>query len=252
MRSSASNSGSVDPTSGAPAQGRPLTRAATGAGRLAGRGLLYVLKVVGIGLAAVFLYLMSLYPVALLARLEPTGFLRYLYLVLMLGLLIAVVAYMSTQAGREFLRRSGTPTALDSSKTDLRLYFVPLVIASWAVFLALPLFADFTMLLYERGLVDLATTDAAHPVSRGRLADFYLWHLAEFLPVIDIPETLHWPRPVIYTGSWVGSLVLLYQLFVLVPIVLLFRHYRRLARGEGRAVQQTSAELPRDAHEDTR
>jgi hypothetical protein len=206
---------------------------------------------VGIGLAVVFLYLLSLYPVALLARLEPTGFLRYLYLALLLGLLIAVVAYMSTQAGREFLRRSGTPTDFDSSKADLRLYFVPLVVASWAVFLALPLFADFTMLLYERGLVDLATTDAAHPVSRGRLADFYLWHLAEFIPVIDIPETLRWPPPVIYTGSWVGSLVLLYQLFVLVPIILLFRHYRRLVRREEGAGQKTSAKPPRDAHEGT-
>jgi hypothetical protein len=137
---------------------------------------------VGGGILILFMYLVALVPVTWLARLEPTGFLRYPYLSLMSGLLIAVIASTSTRRGREFLERSGMPmpTNLDSGKARFRLYFVPLVVAGWVLFLAAALFADFTMLLYERGLVDLATTDVAHPISKGRLADLYLWHFLEF------------------------------------------------------------------------
>lgn len=84
--------------------------------------------------------------------------------------------------------------------------------------------ASFLTTLSAHGWVELAPGGAA-AVSEDALRDFFLWHLVNLVPIIDIPETLKWREPVLYTQARVGWLVLFYQALVVIPGISAIRWY---------------------------
>jgi hypothetical protein len=61
------------------------------------------------------------------------------------------------------------------------------------------------------------------PVTAGaglwRAESFYLWHLADSVPLVKIPETMAWPVPAFAAAHTPVGLVLAFQVLVLVPLV---------------------------------
>ena len=52
---------------------------------------------------------------------------------------------------------------------------------------------------------------AVRPAS---IADFYLWHLATAVPLLNLTDTFHWNPPLTYTSFLVGILVVAFMLNV--------------------------------------
>ena len=111
-------------------------------------------------------------------------------------------------------------------------YFLPVWIAVMLLFVAVDLFSTFTFevlgddgrLMPVCGLTaDGKAAECDGVLSQGMLADFYLWHAAEFVPFLDVTGTLDWSAPVTYTGSAVGWLLLMFKGAIVVPIVLALR-----------------------------
>ena len=82
-------------------------------------------------------------------------------------------------------------------------------------------FSGLTILLYQAGHVELSgSSDLAHDSrSFDVLSEFYLWHLADTVPLLDIPDTVRWEQPLRYSDSLSGFLLLLYKSFVILPLL---------------------------------
>ena len=53
--------------------------------------------------------------------------------------------------------------------------------------------------------------------------DFYLWHIANTLPLVDIPGNLGWEKPFEFDGALGGLLVIGFTGFVIFPLIQLAR-----------------------------
>jgi hypothetical protein len=97
--------------------------------------------------------------------------------------------------------------------------FNVLFLALLTMLLALEAFAGTTMLLWGHGLLSSAAplTPALPTAER-----YYIWQVANTVPVLDIPTTLGWKSPVMFTDHWSGVLLLTFKLFVLLPLIGLF------------------------------
>jgi hypothetical protein len=125
-----------------------------------------------------------------------------------LAVSVGLVWSRFTPAGRRLLD--------DSRKADWSGTFVA------AVFLGVVATAGFTVLstqLYLHGvgtikggeLHDTALVDAAY--------SYYLWHLADAVPLLKVPQTLNWKLSHPFTDSTQGSLVLIYKTVVVLPLL---------------------------------
>ena len=101
-------------------------------------------------------------------------------------------------------------------------------------------FASLTMLLADQGALELAK---AFPQARdtfgmsgtfGQLELYHLWHFADAIPALEVPDTLNWDEPEYFDGLGAGSLLLAYKLLVVLPVltvlVAVFRRPDRAAR----------------------
>ena len=90
-----------------------------------------------------------------------------------------------------------------------------------AVFAAVS-FTSLTALLYQRGVVGISPAPA-----RDRVLDdifgFYLWHMADTVPLADIPGNLGWHKPLELHGGLGGLLVIWFSGFVIFPLIQLAR-----------------------------
>ena len=59
----------------------------------------------------------------------------------------------------------------------------------------------------------------------GTIADFYLWHFLEAIPLLDINATLLWDVRLTYTDRWVGFFLLLFKITVIIPLIGAFAGY---------------------------
>ena len=59
------------------------------------------------------------------------------------------------------------------------------------------------------------------------VARFYVWHFTDSVPVLDVNETLRWRAPLVYSSTSVGTLVLLFKVAVIVPLIGAFVFYWR-------------------------
>lgn len=86
----------------------------------------------------------------------------------------------------------------------------------------------FTELLWRHDLLEFTSREA--PL--GEVAAFFLWHLVDLVPLLDIDHTLRWRMPLGYSEPRVGWCVLLYELFVVLPVIALARRaWKQSAEG---------------------
>jgi hypothetical protein len=108
-------------------------------------------------------------------------------------------------------------------KSELRFgRFQPALRASALAGFAAVSFTSLTALLYQRGLVGISPAPAQDRVFDASF-EFYLWHLANTLPLVDIPGNLGWQKPVELHGGLGGLLVIVFTGFVIFPLIQLAR-----------------------------
>ena len=100
--------------------------------------------------------------------------------------------------------------------------FEPTLRASALAIFALVTFACLTALLHEQGLVGVSR-DLAPDRVLDETFGFYAWHLANTLPLVDIPGNLDWPKPFEFDGALGGLLVIVFTGFVIFPLIQLAR-----------------------------
>jgi hypothetical protein len=96
-----------------------------------------------------------------------------------------------------------------------RPYQIALVSALVSILVCTEAFAGLTTLLWQGG--HLPSTSDVEP-DLWRSERHYLWHLANAVPLLDIPVTLGWKDPKIFASPWSGSLLLLFKALVIVPL----------------------------------
>lgn len=98
---------------------------------------------------------------------------------------------------------------------------------AWAMGLAW--WTVFTELLWRHDLLEFTS----HQAPLGEVATFFLWHLVDLVPLLDIDQTLRWRMPLGYSEPQVGWCVLLYQLFVVLPVIALVRRAFKQPAADG-------------------
>ena len=146
-------------------------------------------------------------------------------LALILGLSVIAEARRRSEqiagGGKRFRTADRWARTLDwFGPTDL-LMFPALVIV-----VALAVFASFTLALSEHSLVSLEACRQS-PVSLDTLSSFYLWHFLNLVPLVKINTVLKWDEPLCYTQARVGTLILLFQAFVVVRCISSMTHFWR-------------------------
>jgi len=104
-------------------------------------------------------------------------------------------------------------------KSELRFgRFEPALRATALAGFAAVSFTSLTALLYQRGLVGMTPAPSAD-----RLLDdtfgFYLWRMADTVPLLDIPGNLGWEKPLELHGGLGGLLVIAFTGFVIFPLI---------------------------------
>ena len=96
----------------------------------------------------------------------------------------------------------------------------PLAATLLVLGLAVGTFAGLTTLLNEHGQLELQGR-RVEPDSAmlGVAADFYIWHLLDSVPLLDIPQTIRWAKPYEYSDSLSGWLLLAFKAFVILPLI---------------------------------
>jgi uncharacterized protein Usg len=80
------------------------------------------------------------------------------------------------------------------------------------------IFASATLIAADKDLISLTARGVNQP-SFEEIAQLYIWQFCKSVPLLDINETLRWKPPFIYTGTGTGTLVLLYKIAVIIPII---------------------------------
>jgi hypothetical protein len=97
----------------------------------------------------------------------------------------------------------------------------PLVIAVNLLFACVGLFSTFVLVLPGNGTFFVGN---AHP-EHGKIADFFLWHFFDMVPLFDFNETLKWKAPLEYERAAVGWILVLFKLVVALPVLWLIAAY---------------------------
>jgi hypothetical protein len=51
------------------------------------------------------------------------------------------------------------------------------------------------------------------------MAEWYVWHLAETIPLLNLPESLNWKLNTAFDDSWTGSLLLLLRILLVATLI---------------------------------
>jgi hypothetical protein len=100
--------------------------------------------------------------------------------------------------------------------------FEPTLRASALACFAAVTFTTLTALLYEQGLIGITPAPAKADVLDDTFA-FYLWHLANTVPLVDVPGNLEWSKPFELDDALGGLLVIVFTGFVIFPLIQLAR-----------------------------
>ncbi len=76
-------------------------------------------------------------------------------------------------------------------------------------------------MLATRDVVEFTTPGGDPVTAPGQLADLFVWHSFEQVPVLGVNDTLQWDAPLQY-ASGAGVLVLAFKLMILLPLVPVF------------------------------
>jgi hypothetical protein len=82
-------------------------------------------------------------------------------------------------------------------------------------------FAGLTILLYQAGHLELHGSKelADEDLIWDEVTEFFLWHLFDTVPLLDVPETLRWQKPFKYSDSLSGLILLGYKSLVIFPLL---------------------------------
>lgn len=104
-----------------------------------------------------------------------------------------------------------------------------------AVFFALTsYFALFASVLAEHGMVSFVNGARRRPDIDG-LMNILLWNFSDEVPFLKVTQTLRWDPPFDYVDTGFGSVILLYKVSVILPILAVLRIYWRSRRAEPEA-----------------
>jgi hypothetical protein len=119
------------------------------------------------------------------------------------------------------LGRSKTSAELIEATPRLRLLitFVYGLVAIAGLIALTGAFAVLTAALQSEGLVSEKPASSADGFVWSTLG-YYAWHLLDAIPVLEVPETLNWAKPPTkFTDYYAGTLLLLFKLVAIIPIV---------------------------------
>jgi hypothetical protein len=94
--------------------------------------------------------------------------------------------------------------------------------------ISLPYFAGLSCTLKS---ADLVATVPNFPVQDNcvvRYTGFYIWHLLDSIPLIEIPQTIRWTVPHDYTDSLSGFILLIFKIMVILPVIKAFVIWRKV------------------------
>lgn len=77
-------------------------------------------------------------------------------------------------------------------------------------------FSGLTAVLWQEG--HIASTAEAAP-TLWAVEQYYLWHLADAVPLVQLPQTVRWSEPQSFGDQWSGVLLLLFKVLVIVPLI---------------------------------
>jgi len=86
-------------------------------------------------------------------------------------------------------------------------------------------FSSATFVLYVRGVVDFLGSRT--PQGPDEIMSFYIWHLIDAVPLLEITQTLRWSPSMSYQDSGVGALLLAFKIIFIVPVFALVVQYVR-------------------------
>lgn len=87
-------------------------------------------------------------------------------------------------------------------------------------------FAAITFVFKHHDLVELSRGRPETPTVE-EIATLYIWQFLQGIPLLDINDTLRWSQPLKYDDAQTGTLVLIYKLAVIVPVIGTFLTYWR-------------------------
>jgi hypothetical protein len=93
--------------------------------------------------------------------------------------------------------------------------FVPLIVAANFLLACVAVFSSLVLVFPSSHTFFAETTQPTH----GRLANFFLWHFLDMIPVIEANETINWNAPLTYTHKGVGFILLLFKVAVAWPVI---------------------------------
>jgi hypothetical protein len=97
----------------------------------------------------------------------------------------------------------------------------PVAYALNVLVIAVVFFSSITYVLVSRDVLSV-TVAPGSTASPGLLADFFLWHFLEAIPILKVNETLKWQPPATYESGWIGMILLLFKLTVIIPATAAF------------------------------
>jgi hypothetical protein len=104
--------------------------------------------------------------------------------------------------------------------------YVPFGVLAVLLVIMVSAFTAATVVAARHQLVTLSGASNGS-LSFEEVARFYIWHFTNAVPVLDVNETLRWKAPLDYSSARVGTLVLLFKVAVIVPLIGAFVYYWR-------------------------
>lgn len=155
------------------------------------------------------------------------------------GLLVYGIRMIATERNRERLFGPGkTGNVWKIGKIS------PAVFAFDIAVIAMMFFSSITFVLIQAGAVELLPSSEAG-VTYDSIMAFYFWHFLEAIPLLNVNETLQWKEPLTYQGAAVGSVLLLFKLAVIIPVIAAFTWYwKQLTDSKPAPVETRSDAMP--------
>ena len=135
--------------------------------------------------------------------------------------LVAVLFVATLAAGGMIQIPKLRRAALESSGR-----YVPFGVLAVLLVIMISAFTAITVVAARHDLVTLSGGSDGS-LSFEEVARFYIWHFTNAVPVLDVNETLRWKAPLDYSSARVGTLVLLFKIAVIVPLIGAFVYYWR-------------------------
>jgi hypothetical protein len=144
-------------------------------------------------------------------------------LAVIIAFLLALAVALGIGLGMPRVRRGwlGEPGEDNDQRTGVLGPFAWLAVL---IAIMTSVFASVTLFAAEKDLISLTAAGDDLP-SFEQIAQLYVWQFCKSVPLLDITETLRWKVPFVYPDAGTGTLVLLYKLAVIIPLIGAFLAY---------------------------